>query len=259
MKSKTSHLISWNVNGYRAVQKSGFVDWMKKEKMDVLSLQEIKVKIDQLEPELVTPHGYHATWFSAEKPGYSGVATFSKEKPLSVKQGLEIPEFDLEGRVLTTEFDAYYLVNAYFPNSQRDHARLGYKLNFCEAILKFLKKLESKKPVVLCGDYNIAHEEIDLMNPKSNHKTAGFLPEERQWMSHYLKSGFCDVFRQQNPGATGHYSWWSYRPGVREKNIGWRIDYHTVSEDLVNRVKKIGQRPEIFGSDHCPIEIEILN
>lgn len=259
MKSKTSHLVSWNVNGYRAVQKSGFLDFMKREKMDVLSLQEIKVMPEQLEESLVSPLGYHATWFPAVKPGYSGTATFSREKPLSVKLGMGIEEFDCEGRVLTTEFDRYYLVNAYFPNSQRDHARLKYKLNFCEAILKFQKKLESKKPVILCGDYNIAHEEIDLKNPKSNHKTAGFLPEERAWMSHYLSSGFYDVFRMQNPGATGHYSWWSYRPGVREKNIGWRIDYHTVSEDLVDRVKKIGQRPEILGSDHCPIEIEILN
>ena len=228
--------------------------------MDALCVQEIKAFPEQLELEMQNPLGMHAFWYPAEKPGYSGVATFSKIEPVNVIKGMNLPEFDNEGRVLTLEYQDYFLVNAYFPNSQREHTRLGYKLEFCAAILKFLKKLEKKgKPVVLCGDYNIAHQEIDLRNPKTNTKNAGFLPEERAWMDHYLKQGFVDVWRQQNPQATGNYTWWSYRPGVREKNVGWRIDYHTVSESLVDRVKKIGHQPEVHGSDHCPIYLELMN
>lgn len=258
-KKSTTKLFCWNVNGIRAVQKGGFMDWMKTQNMDILCVQEIKARPEQLEKGLVHPHGYHSIWNPAQKPGYSGTATFSKTPPLDFTLGLGIPEFDIEGRVITTEFEGFYVVNAYFPNSQREHTRLAYKLSFCVEMQKHLKKLAKKKEVILCGDYNIAHEEIDLKNPQSNKDNAGFLPEERAWMTHHLQDGFHDVFRQRNPGAGGNYTWWSYRPGVREKNVGWRIDYHTMTEGLVERTKKIGHQPEVLGSDHCPIYIEIVN
>lgn len=250
-------LMSWNVNGVRAAQKSGFLDWFRKADADVIALQEVKALPDQLDPELISPRGYRSIWHPAEKLGYSGVAVYTRVDPTQVTEGLGIPEFDREGRVLQLEFPAFVLINTYFPNSQRDHARLPFKLAFCDAMLKHCMKLGKKgKNVVVCGDFNIAHEEIDLKNPKSNKDNAGFLPEERAWMTKFLAAGHSDVFREKNPGP-GHYTWWSYRPGVREKNVGWRLDYHIVNRDLADRVKRSWHEPSVRGSDHCPVGLEI--
>ncbi len=261
--------LSWNVNGIRAAAAKGFRDWFEREKADFVCLQEVKAFPGQVPPELVHPTGYRSWWAPAQKPGYSGVATFAREEPLHTHTGFAgrfLPstqteldaEFDAEGRVLTLEYDRFVLINSYFPNSQREKARLDYKLRFCDRMLQYCKGWEgSGKQVVLCGDYNIAHEEIDLKNPKSNHDNAGFLPEERAWMTRFLGEGFRDVFREANPGAGGHYTWWSYRPGIRARNIGWRLDYHCVSSSLVERVKKVGHQPTVQGSDHCPTLLEL--
>mgnify|MGYP003950773949 CR=1 FL=1 len=251
-------LVSWNVNGLRAAYNKGFLDWFQKEKADVVCLQEIKVKQEQLDLFQLNPMGYHSYWHSAEKPGYSGVAIYSKKEPLSVKYGIGKSEIDNEGRVLTVEYKDFFLVNTYFPNSQREHARLDYKLMFCDKILRFCKKLKKEKNVVLCGDYNIAHEEIDLKNPKQNINNAGFLPEERAWMGKFLSQGFLDVFRDRVK-EPHHYTWWSYRPGIRDRNIGWRIDYHCINEEFNDRIKKVYHKPDVLGSDHCPIYLEVKN
>lgn len=250
-------LASWNVNGIRACSRGGFLNWMKDEKADIVCLQEIKARPEQLEEEFRNPLKYHAYWNPAEKAGYSGVAVFSKKEPESVQYGLGDKEIDREGRVLLLKYKDFTLVNSYFPNSQRDHARLPYKLSFCQ---KFHKKVESLRKkgenVILCGDFNIAHNEIDLKNPKSNKKNAGFLPEERAWMDQFLKAGYTDVFRHfvKDPD---HYTWWSYRPGVREKNVGWRIDYFIANEEFNGRLKSAQHRNEVFGSDHCPVVMNL--
>ncbi len=250
-------LISWNVNGIRAAQRAGFLGWFEKEAADVVCLQETKANKEQLDAGLLNPNGYHSFWHSAEKAGYSGVALYSKSEPLDVKYGIGVPAIDREGRVLLAEFPKFTLLNCYFPNSQRDHARLGYKLSFCDELLKFSGGLRKQgKHVVICGDFNIAHQEIDLKNPKTNKDNAGFLPEERAWMTKFLAAGYSDIFREKNPGP-GHYTWWSYRPGVREKNIGWRIDYHVVNEEFRDAVKSAAHRPEVKGSDHCPVVLEL--
>jgi len=201
------------------------------------------------------PDGYHSYWHSAEKPGYSGVAIYSKKDPLTVIEGIGVPDIDREGRVITAEFKDFFYVNAYFPNSQPEGVRIKYKLHFCQEILKFLKTLEKKKKgVVLCGDYNIAHTEIDLANPKQNEKNPGYLPEEREWMSSFLKKGYVDVYREFVKEG-GHYTWWTYRFGARQRNIGWRIDYHTVNQDFLDQVKGAEIHPSVMGSDHCPVEL----
>lgn len=252
-------LISWNVNGIRAAHRSGFLDWFTREKADVVCLQETKAFVEQVDQELHHPLGYHSYWHSAEKPGYSGVAVFSKKEPLKVTQGIGVPEIDREGRVLVAEYPDFVLINGYFPNSQRDHARLGYKLSFCGEILKYCEKLRrAGKNAVICGDFNIAHQAIDLKNPKSNENNAGFLPEERDWMTQFLGTGYRDVFRLKNP-EPGHYTWWSYRPGVREKNIGWRLDYHLVNQEFEDRVRAASHQPLVKGSDHCPVVLELKN
>ncbi|NUM89110.1 MAG: exodeoxyribonuclease III, partial [Bdellovibrionales bacterium] len=229
-------LMSWNVNGVRAAQRNGFLGWLSNSDADVVAIQETKASPDQLDQSLISPPGYRSFWHSAEKAGYSGVAVYTRVDPLQVTEGIGAAEFDREGRVLQLEFRDFVLINAYFPNSQREHARLPYKLAFCDAMLKHCARLGKKgKNVVICGDFNIAHEEIDLKNPKSNRDNAGFLPEERAWMTKFLAAGHADVFREREPGP-GHYTWWSYRPGVREKNVGWRIDYHVVNRDFTDRV-----------------------
>jgi exodeoxyribonuclease III len=249
-------LISWNVNGIRAARKGGFLKWFEGQSADVVAVQEVKAFAEQLEPDLARPGGYHAYWHPANKPGYSGVAIFSKKEPLDVREGIGIPGIDSEGRVLVAEYPGLTLVNAYFPNSQREHTRLPYKLEFCGAMFKFLEKMRKKgKNVVVCGDFNIAHKEIDLRNPKSNKDNAGFLPEERAWMDQFLEKGWVDTFRHFNKDP-GHYTWWSYRPGVREKNVGWRIDYFCANEEFKDRLKKSVIQCEIKGSDHCPILLE---
>jgi exodeoxyribonuclease-3 len=250
-------LLSWNVNGFRAVQKGGFAKWFADQKADVVCLQEIKVTPEQLDPEHLNPGGYHAFWHPAEKLGYSGTATFSRKEPLDVRLGIGDPEIDSEGRLLQTEFPGFVLINGYFPNSQRDHARLPYKLRFLKKLHAHADKLRAAgKHVVICGDFNIAHQEIDLRNPKTNVNNAGFLPEERAWMSSFLNAGYVDVFRKLEPGG-GHYTWWSYRPGVREKNVGWRIDYHVVNEELADRVRAAEHQPHVRGSDHCPVALKL--
>lgn len=250
-------LVSWNVNGIRACGKKGFLKWFEDENPDVVCVQEIKANPDQLEDCLRQPLKYHAIWNPAEKPGYSGTAVFSKKEPLSVEFGLGHKDTDREGRVMTVQFPRFTLINSYFPNSQRDHARLPVKLEFCRRFFKKVEALRAKgENVLMCADWNIAHEEIDLKNPKSNKKNAGFLPEERAWMSQVLKAGYVDAFRQFQP-LGGHYTWWSQRPGVREKNIGWRLDYFLASQEFKDRLKTSYHRPEIYGSDHCPVGVEL--
>ena len=250
-------LLSWNVNGVRSVYRNGFLRWFKAQDADIVCLQETKARTHQLDEALLHPLGYHSYWHSAERPGYSGVVTYSRRPPMSVREGIGVPEFDREGRVLVCEYRGFVLVNAYFPNSQRDHGRLDYKLRFCNAMLRFLNRLRRQgKHVVLCGDYNIAHKEIDLRNPKQNVDNAGFLPQERAWMDRLVKHQYLDCFRHfcQEPG---HYTWWSYRAGVRERNIGWRIDYFFVNPELRRRLKRAEIQARVRGSDHCPIALEL--
>ena len=251
-------ILSWNVNGIRSVGSKGFFDWLGNEAPDVLCIQETKAHTDQLEDSYLAPLGFQSHWHSAQKPGYSGVALYCKESPREVIEGMGIPAVDSEGRVLVAHFDDFTVVNAYFPNSQRDHARLPYKLKFCEAMLKYCEKLrKDKRNVVLCGDYNIAHREIDLKNPKTNVDNAGFLPQERAWMDKFTGDhGWVDTFRKFEQGGD-HYSWWSYRPGVRARNIGWRLDYHCVNPEFAKSVKDAFIMPHIHGSDHCPVGIEL--
>ncbi len=248
---------SWNVNGIRAAARKDFIPWMEGMGADVVCIQESKASPDQLGEELLHPHGYHSYWHSAEKAGYSGVAIYAKKEPLQIKMGIDLPEFDSEGRVITAEFSDFFLVNTYFPNSQREHTRLGYKLKFCESIFAYLEGLRSKqKNVVICGDFNIAHKTIDLKNPKTNENNAGYLPEERAWMESFLSRGYVDGFRRFNPHPD-NYTWWSYRPGVRQKNIGWRLDYFVVNQDFKDRLKSVIHQPQVLGSDHCPVVMEL--
>lgn len=249
-------IATWNVNGIRAAEKAGFLEWLEQENADVVCLQETKAQSWQLSGFLLNPPGYQSFWHSAKKPGYSGVAIYCRREPDEWIEGLGISKFDDEGRVLGARWKDLLVVSAYFPNSQRDHGRLPYKLAFCDAILEFCQKWRNQgKQIVLCGDYNIAHREIDLRNPKQNQDNAGFLPQERAWMDRFLGSGYVDSFRERNP-EPGHYTWWSYRPGVREKNVGWRIDYTCVNQELDERVKKAWIRPDVMGSDHCPVMLE---
>lgn len=249
-------LYSWNVNGIRAAERGGFLKWFESVSADAVCLQEVKARPEQVGESLLHPMGYHSYWHCAEKPGYSGVTLYSRKEPVSVREGMGIAEVDSEGRVLIAEYADFTLINAYFPNSRRDHSRLPYKKRFCAAMLRFCQDLRAQgKNVVLCGDYNIAHQEIDLKNPKTNTDNAGFLPEERAWMDEFIGgAGYIDTFRSFHP-EPGHYTWWSYRPGVREKNVGWRIDYFCVNPELKARLKSADHQPQVKGSDHCPIEL----
>ena len=255
-------ILSWNVNGIRAVEKKGFVAWMGNEEADAVCIQETKARPEQLSPalrEIRNKNGepYFAYWASAKKAGYAGVAIYSKTEPGNVRP-LGIDEFDDEGRVLQADYGNFTLISAYFPNSQDEGRRLAYKLKFCGAILELCKNYrKEKRHFVLSGDYNIAHRPIDLARPKENEGNAGYLPEERAWMDAFTGAGFVDTFRHSHQGETGHYSWWSYRPGIRERNVGWRIDYHCTDPEFLPSVKSSIIRPEIRGSDHCPIEIII--
>ena len=249
-------LFSWNVNGLRASERAGFLDWFAGQNAYAVCVQEIKVRPEQLSAAMRNPLSYHAYFHPAEKPGYSGVATFTRTEPLAVGYGLGSAEFDREGRVLRTEFPDFVLINAYFPNSQRNHARLDYKLRFCAAMLRLVNRYRrAGKNVLLCGDYNISHREIDLANPKQNAKNAGFLPEERDWMERFVvKHGWVDTFRRLSP-EPGHYTWWSNRPGVRERNIGWRLDYFVANPELMDRIARVEHQTKVQGSDHCPVEL----
>ncbi len=246
--------VSWNVNGLRACMEKGFLDIFKSFDADIFAVQETKMHPSQAE---ILTEGYHQYWNSAEKKGYSGTAVFSKKEPLSVKYGIGIPEHDKEGRVITLEFENFYFVTCYTPNSQNELARLDYRMEWEDAFLVFLKDLDSKKPVVLCGDLNVAHKEIDLKNPKTNRKNAGFTDEERGKMSILLNSGFCDTFRHLYPNLEGVYSWWSYRFQARAKNAGWRIDYFIVSDALKDKIKSAKIHTDILGSDHCPVSTQL--
>ena len=248
-------LISWNVNGLGACMTKGFMDAFESLNADIFCLQETKLSEGQLALEIP---GYHQYWNYAEKKGYSGTAIFTKEEPLSAAYGIGIPEHDHEGRVITLEYEKFYFVTVYTPNSQDGLKRLDYRMEWEKAFLAYLKKLEEKKPVIFCGDLNVAHQEIDLKNPKTNRKNAGFTDEERARFSELLKEGFVDTFRYFYPEETGIYSWWSYRFHAREKNAGWRIDYFLVSEVLKDELKDAKIHTEIFGSDHCPVELEIF-
>lgn len=250
-------ILSWNVNGIRAVEKKGaFQDVFEKISPDILCLQETKASEDQLVDEIKKVSGYYAFFESAEKKGYSGVALYSKTKPLSVKN-MGISVFDDEGRYIEAKFKNFTLINCYFPNSQENGKRLDYKLKFCSEILIYCNSLvENGENIILCGDYNIAHQEIDLKNPKSNTKNPGFLPEEREWMTKFLDSGYIDIFRYLFPHEI-KYTWWSYRFRSREKNIGWRIDYQCVNKGFISKIKKIEILDDITGSDHCPVMIEL--
>ena len=244
--------ISWNVNGLRACVGKGFEDFFKEIDADIFAIQESKLQAGQIELELP---GYHQYWNYAEKKGYSGTAIFTKEEPISVRYGIGIEEHDHEGRVITAEFPEYYFVTCYTPNSQEGLARLPYRMEWEDAFRAYLKKLEEDKPVVVCGDLNVAHKEIDLKNPKTNRKNAGFSDEERAKFTELLDAGFIDTFRHFYPDQEGIYSWWSYRFKAREKNAGWRIDYFCVSEALKERLVSAAIHTEIFGSDHCPVEL----
>ena len=245
-------LISWNVNGLRACMGKGFLDFLKASDADIVCLQETKMQREQADFII---DGYEEYWNSAEKKGYSGTAVFTKKPPLSVSYGIGIPEHDTEGRVITAEFPDFFLVNVYTPNSQQELARLPYRMQWEDAFRDYLKTLDQKKPLIVCGDMNVAHEEIDLKNPKTNRKNAGFTDEERQKMTELLSSGFIDTFRLLHPDTEGVYSWWSYRFHAREKNAGWRIDYFLVSDRLKDRVSDSRIDTDVFGSDHCPIEL----
>ena len=247
-------LISWNVNGLRAVWNKGFEDIFKGLNADIFCIQETKMQEGQLD---VNFDGYINTFNSAERKGYSGTAIFSKVKPISVTKGIGIEEHDNEGRVITLEFDKFYLVNCYTPNAQRELTRLDYRMKWEEDFKNYLVKLDSQKPVILCGDLNVAHNEIDLKNPKTNRGNAGFTDEEREKFTLLLNSGFVDSFRYLYPDKTDCYSWWSYMGRAREKNVGWRIDYFVVSEKIKTDILDAKIHSEIMGSDHCPVELDI--
>ncbi|MGL4997651.1 MAG: exodeoxyribonuclease III [Cetobacterium sp.] len=245
-------LISWNVNGLRAVLQKNFLEYFSDVDADVVSLQEIKLQEGQTD---FNPEGYHSYWNYAEKKGYSGTAVFTKEKPINHLYGIGISEHDKEGRVITLEFDKYYLVNVYTPNSQAELARLDYRMSWEDDFRNYLLELDSKKPVVLCGDLNVAHTEIDLKNPKSNKTNAGFTIEEREKFTELLTSGFVDSFRYLYPNAIEKYSWWSYRFGARKNNAGWRIDYFVVSNRIKDKISEANIHNMILGSDHCPVQL----
>jgi len=248
-------LISWNVNGLRACMEKGFMDFFREADADIFCIQESKMQKGQLELELP---GYCQYWNYAERKGYSGTAVFTKQEPLSAVFGIGVSEHDREGRVITLEYEEYYLVTVYTPNSQNELARLPYRMQWEVAFLAYLKKLEAKKPVIFCGDLNVAHREIDLKNPKTNRKNAGFTDEEREKFSQLLDAGFIDTFRYFYPDLEGVYSWWSYRFSARAKNAGWRIDYFCVSQSLKDRLKDAKILTDVMGSDHCPVELDLM-
>ena len=251
------HLISWNVNGIRAIEKKGFLEWLNKESPDILCLQETKAHPDQLSEFLIKPQGYNTYWSSAERKGYSGVAIYTKKKPHDIQEGLGVDELDKEGRLLMLDYGTFVLLNCYYPNGGRGNIRVPFKMAYYEAFLKKINKLKKQgKKIVICGDVNTAHTEIDLARPKENAKNTGFLPEERAWVSKFLDHGYIDTFRHfcKEPG---HYTWWDYKTKARERDVGWRIDYFFVSANLQNSLKTAFILKDVLGSDHCPIGIRM--
>ncbi|MBI4971905.1 MAG: exodeoxyribonuclease III [Candidatus Omnitrophica bacterium] len=248
-------LLSWNVNGIRAVQKKGFPDWLQNESPDILCVQETKAHPGQLSPELISPSGYHTFWSAAIRKGYSGVATFTRQKPVATRTGFDIPRFDEEGRVVETEFPEFTLLNIYFPNGKASAERLQYKMDFYEEALKYFERLRKKgKKLVITGDVNTAHKPIDLKRPKENEDVSGFLPIERAWIDKFLSKGYVDTLREFRRDAD-LYTWWDLKTGARDRNVGWRIDYFYISEDLRLQLKDAFIMPEVTGSDHCPVGI----
>ena len=247
-------LISWNVNGLRACMQKGFMDFFREADADVFCLQETKLQAGQIELELP---GYRQYWNYAEKKGYSGTALFSKKEPLKVTYGMGVEEHDHEGRVITAEFQDYYVVTVYVPNAQRELTRLDYRMEWEEAFLKYLKKLEETKPLIYCGDLNVAHQEIDLKNPRTNHNNAGFTDQERKCFGRVLENGFVDTFRHFYPDLKDAYYWWSYMGQARARNVGWRIDYFVASEALKERLADARIHAQVMGSDHCPVELDL--
>lgn len=252
-------LVSWNVNGIRACVKNGFTDWVRTNSPDILCLQEIKATEEQFPEEVLHLNEYNIYIEPADKKGYSGVAVFSKEEPLKFFDGIGDEKFDSEGRTLILEFNDFVLINGYFPNGQRDHNRVPFKLDYYEKILEIYNNYRSqKKDVIITGDFNTAHKEIDLANPKGNQKTTGFLPHEREWIDQYLNAGMLDCLRLFEPNTPDIYSWWTYRNNCRERNIGWRIDYFMANNEMKSKLKGCRHLPEVKGSDHCPIELTLI-
>ncbi len=247
-------MISWNVNGLRAAVGKGFLDIFHELDADIFCVQETKLQEGQIELDLP---GYYDFWNYADKKGYSGVAMWTKDKPIEVTYGIGIDEHDHEGRVITAEFDDYYVITCYTPNSQQELKRLDYRMTWEDDFRNYIEKLSSKKPLIFCGDLNVAHEEIDLKNPKTNHKNAGFSDEERAKFTQIISDGFTDSFRYLYPDTIDAYSWWSYRMSARSRNVGWRIDYFIVSDDIKDKIKQARIHSDILGSDHCPVELEI--
>ncbi|MBW9170978.1 exodeoxyribonuclease III [Clostridium estertheticum] len=250
-------IYSWNVNGIRAIKNKGFIEWIGSEQPEVLCLQETKIQEDQISDELKNIEGYYSYFCCAQKKGYSGVAIYTKQKPISIIRGIGIEKFDSEGRILIAEFENFTLFNIYFPNGQKDDDRLSYKMEFYDELLAYCEKLRKKgKKLIICGDYNTAHNVIDLKNPKANEKYSGFLPIERAWMDKFISHGYVDTFRYLHEEEV-KYSWWSYRFKAREKNAGWRLDYFFITKDLLSELKEASILNEVIGSDHCPVSIII--
>ncbi len=251
-------IYSWNVNGIRAAQRKGFLDWLESAQPDILALQETKAQPEQVDSELRKPEGYHATWSSAERKGYSGVLLYSKPNPKSIQIGLGAPKYDIEGRTIIAEYEDFTLVSAYFPNGSRDHSRVPFKMDYCATFKEKCDELRTAgQSLVICGDINTAHKENDLARPKQNQKTTGFLPIERAWVDEFTAAGYIDIFRERNPDLTGAYTWWSMRSGARVKNIGWRIDAFYITPDLRERVVDAAIHADVAGSDHCPISLTL--
>lgn len=250
-------MLSWNVNGIRAAEKKGFLKWLEKESPDILCIQETKAHIEQLSKELINPNGYKTFWVSGEKKGYSGVAIFTKPEPQNIKTGFGVRKYDSEGRILISDYKDFILFNIYFPNGQRDEERLKYKLGFYDEFLKQIDSLKEKgRKIIICGDINTAHKEIDLARPKENETTSGFLPIERKWMDKFIEHGYIDTFRHFVKDG-GHYTYWDPISRARERNVGWRIDYFFITRNLLKGLKKAFIMTEVMGSDHCPLGIEI--
>ncbi len=250
-------ILSWNVNGIRAAQKKGFLEWLGKESPDILCVQETKAHPDQLDFEILNPPGYHAYWNAAERKGYSGVAVFTKIRPMKVERGFGMTGFDSEGRVILAEYPDFNILNIYFPNGNRDAERLKFKLDFYGATLQYAENLKKTgKPLIVSGDYNTAHKPIDLARPEENKNTSGFLPQEREWIDRWIDSGQIDIFRHFNPDPH-QYTWWDMKTFARDRNVGWRIDYHFVTKNLLPAVAGATIHPDVMGSDHCPVGLQL--
>ncbi len=254
---KEIEILCWNINGIRAAERKGFLDWLEQQSPDILCLQETKAQLAEISQELQQPPGYYAHWAFPERKGYNGVVTFTKEKPIKVENGLGIEKFDIEGRVTITQYLAFTLFNVYFPNGKMSEERLKYKMDFYDSFLHFVEPIKAGgEKLIICGDFNTAHKEMDLARPKENENVSGFLPMERAWMDKFVAFGFIDTFRHFNK-EPGHYTWWSLRTRARERNIGWRLDYFFVTENLLSSVTEASILPNVMGSDHCPVGIRL--